>query len=125
VKYVIHILNWIKSNKVLAFLLIGLLTGCSILFLREQGRAKCEDCMPFKKQNEQLIGALIDIRKELTGTISAASYKDNGAEIFVMFAADTVPKKVRNQQQQVQKVIKKLDSIILKYRISQQQKQKT
>ena len=118
-KQVVAILNKIleiaKDVKVwfrVLIFVIALFAG-AILF----SRTKVKTDLSCEKQRGELIQALIDIRTELQPATSAVYYEGP------VFASDTVPK-VKSQQQQIQKVLSKLDSLILKYRIPQQ-KQKS
>lgn len=57
-KYAIGILNWIKTNKILAFVLIATITFSATQIFKAKGKANCEDCKPYKEMTSQLLDAL-------------------------------------------------------------------
>lgn len=106
-KYALSILNWIKTNKMLAFVLIAAITFSLTQIFKAKGKANCEDCTPFKQQNKELISALIDIRKDLQGSVST-SYNPNPLlnAAMILPVIDTTPV--------IKKVLSKIDSILFK-----------
>ena len=116
-KYAIEILKQIlaiaKDFKIWLRVLVLAIACFAGAILFSKTKVKQTDCSYYIQQNEKLIGALIEIRQSLS-SVDHVSY--------VTFASyDTTVK----PKTKIQKVISKIDSIILKYRISQQQKQKT
>lgn len=121
-KYAINILNWIKGNVILSFVLIGCITFSATQIFKAKAKANCEDCTPFKQQNKELISALIDIKKDLQASITT-SYQLQ-PELIMFASLDTT--RPQQQQAQVRKVLNKIDSIL--YRVKQdsiKQKSKT
>lgn len=59
-KYAIGILNWIKTNKILAFVLIGAITFSLTQIFKAKAKSNCEDCTPYQKIAEDLIAAFTD-----------------------------------------------------------------
>lgn len=107
--------------RVLVFI-IALFTG-AIMFSKT--KTKKEDCTYYIEQNKQLVGALIDIKKELQpAEEQPISFMGVDASPFV-FASfiDTTPtqrKQIQQkQQQQVQKVVGKIDSILFKIKVQE------
>ena len=119
-KYAIQILQKIleiaKDAKIWLRVIVLAITCFAGAILFSTTKVKKEDCSYYIKQNESLIGALIDIRKSLS-SVSHVSY--------LTFASyDTIVKPKSQNQKKIDSAIRKLDSIILQYRI-QQVKQKT
>ena len=117
-KYAVGILNWIKSNKILAFLLIGAVTYSLVRIFEAKSVGK--PCVECEKQRGELIQALIDIRTELS-PVNVTSFSGR-PDAFIYALYDTT--KPKTQEQKVQKVLSKIDSLLLKYKLPQQ-KQKT
>lgn len=123
-KYVVSIFraanqNW--TSRIFSIILIISVTY-SIVRITEakRGGKVCDEC---EKQRTELIQALIDIKKELSPVAETSLKMPVSASVsFALF--DTLkPVKKTQQQQQVQKVLNKIDSVLLKYRIPQKQKQ--
>lgn len=81
----------------------------------------CEDCGYYKKQANELLEALIGIKKDIKEVAAQISYPMDESTIRFMYASyDTVPKKKQTQQQiKLGAIATKIDSIIK----AQQQKQ--
>lgn len=131
-KHTLGILNWIKANKLLTAFIAAFGLVSALLIINAKGKAtiKCEDCQPFKEQNKELISALIDIKKDLV-SVQSTSFNQLQPELIMFASYDTIPKR-KIQQSQMQKVqqrvINKIDSLILRYRVKQDsltQKRKT
>lgn len=121
-KYALGILNWVKANKLLTAFIAAFGLASALLIINAKGKAvKCEDCQPFKEQNKELISALIEIKKDLV-SVQSTSFNQLQPELIMFASYDTIPKRKtpHSQMQQVQqRVINKIDSLILRYRIKQ------
>lgn len=117
-KYILPILDWIKSNKVMSIILIGLLTYSTVRIF--EAKKSCEDCGFYKKQNNDLIQALIGIKGDMQKMEAANTsyYPMDELPLTVMYASyDSIPKKKQTQQQiklsvSIKKEVSKIDSII-------------
>lgn len=121
VKEIFDVLNKNWASRIFTLILIAALTYSAINIFAAKGKSLCEDCTFYKTQNKELLGALIDIKKDLQSTMTTSfTGTDNG----LMFAAyDSLPKRrMNNQQQQVQRTINKIDSLIKIYSVQQKQK---
>lgn len=98
--------NWISRLFTLAILVIGLYGWLRVTKAKHIKDEVCE------KQRSELLQALLDIKRDLQPT-SQVSFQDYSFAVY-----DSIPKR-NNQQQQVQRAINKIDSILLKYRIRQ------
>lgn len=100
---------WLRFVVLVSVFFIG-----AILFSRTKTDSKgSETC---EKQRGELIQALIDIRRELEPAKAVSLSARPDAFIYAIF--DTVPKRQQQQvqQRQVQKVVSKIDSLLLKYK---------
>ena len=55
----IKILNWIDRHKMLSLLIVLVGVTSAVLIIREQGKAKCEDCTPYEKIAQDLLNAML------------------------------------------------------------------
>lgn len=107
--------DW-TSRLFTLILIVALTYSATKIFAAKTNVKTCDSC---EKQRNELIQALIDIRTELEPkTVSYSSRPD--AFIFAMY--DTT--KPQQQEQKVQKVLSKIDSLLMKYKVPQQ-KQKS
>ena len=115
---VLLILLRAAQNKIIWLrfvILVGVFFTGAILFSRTKTDSKgSETC---EKQRGELIQALIDIRRELEPAKPVVSLSAR-PDAFIYAIFDTVPKRQQQQvqQQQVQKVVQKIDSLLLKYK---------
>ena len=56
-KYAVGILNWIKGNPVLAFLLIAAFTYSLVRIF--EAKKSCQDCSPYEKIAQDLLNAML------------------------------------------------------------------
>ena len=96
--------------RVLIFVVVG--TGCVVVgaIAFSKTRTRVQDCTYYIEQNKQLVGALIEIRTDLQP--KATSFIGGGASIIFALYRDTIPKPKMSAQ--VNKVLNKIDSILLK-----------
>lgn len=126
IKDMFKAMNGSWSSRIFTLVLIALLTFSAINIFNARGRARCEDCTPYKEQNKQLIGALIDIKKDLQTTVTT-SFNGLHPELIMFANFDSIPKRQNQQQQsqQIRKVMNKIDSILWKLHIDSLKKTKT
>lgn len=97
--------NWVSRLFTITVLVISLYGWLRVTKAKHIKDVVCE------QERRELLQALIDIRKDLQ---SADAIQTN------YFYTDSLPKKMNNnQQQQVQKTINRIDSILLKFRVRQ------
>ena len=96
--------------RVLIFVVVA--TGCVVIgaIAFSKTRTKVQDCTYYIEQNKQLVGALIDIRTDLQP--KATSFVEGSAVVVFASLRDTLPKP--RMSAQVNKVLNKIDSILLK-----------
>lgn len=111
--------NWTSRIFTLVLILLGTYSASTIF----KAKSKNEDCTAWQEQtkqcneeNRQLIGAFIEIKKELSVVKPVAYYwnKEKGFETASF--RDTVPSQRTKEKQAVQKVMNKIDSILLKWK---------
>jgi len=110
--------NWTSRVFSLVFILLGTYSVSTIF----KAKAVKEDCTAWQEQvkevteqNRQLIGAFIEIKKELSVVKPVAYYwnKESGFEFASV--KDTVPSQRTKEKQAVQKVMNKIDSILRRF----------
>lgn len=119
---IVEVLNALKAIatntgtwlKVLILIIVGF--GGAILFSKTKVRV--EDCTDCNNQRRELIDALIDIKKDLSAAVNT-SY--NGGGNGIIFAQTATRRQTQAQQfkqsQQIRKVMSRIDSILIKYRM--------
>lgn len=120
---IMAILNWIKANKILAFVLIAAVTYSIVKIFEAKSKAVQQDCTVWQEQNKQcneqnakLIGAFIDIKKELSVVKPTAYYWNEKGYFEFASLKDTVPTQRQKEKAAVQKVMTKIDSILWKWK---------
>lgn len=111
-KYLTAIFNAVNQNWTSRIFSLVLIVSVSYSILRiTEAKTDVQGCVSCHSERNELIKALIDIRRELEPTANL-----NVRASLITFASfDTVRPQV--QQQQVQRVKKKIDSLLLKYKI--------
>lgn len=116
-KYLAAILTKIteiaKDVKVWLRVLVFVVVFFAGAILFSKTKVKPSDCKSCEADRSQLINALIDIRRELEPPTTTAR-ASVAASLFIDTTRPRQPQQV--QQRQVQKVVQKIDSILLKYK---------
>lgn len=116
-KYLAAILTKIteiaKDVKIWLRVLVFVMVFFAGAILFSKTRVKAADCTGCEADRSQLINALIDIRRELEPPTTTAR-ASVAASLFIDTTRPRQPQQV--QQRQVQKVVQKIDSILLKYK---------
>lgn len=99
-----------KDARVWFRIFILVVTGFVGAIAFSRTKVKVEDCSYFINQNQELISALIEIKKDLSATVST-SYTGEGEGIIF---AQNIPR--TSQGQQIRKTILRIDSILWKLR---------
>ena len=105
----IAILNWIKANPTLSVFVGMFLLGAAVLIIREQGKAKCEDCSPYEKIAQDLLNAMLK-EKETAFEPVRSSYQ------YAVYFQDTTKPMTKQQWNKYRDSVirvnqKKLDSL--------------
>jgi hypothetical protein len=124
-KYVLNILQWVNrtwANRICTLILIGLLTYSLTRIFEAKTKEDCtayiEQVKYYSEQNNMLLSAFMEIKKELQPTTT--SFVNGSTDIIFAAVRDTVPKKqtqqkqVQQMQQVQQKVLNKIDAILMK-----------
>ena len=114
---------WIKAI-VLIIVLGGTFTIGAVYFSKT--KVKTQDCSFYISQNKELLDALIGIKKDISAVSNTSYLMDNNSTVMMWYAAyDSAPRKRQTQQQmKLQKVVGKIDSIIMRMQQQMQQQQK-
>ena len=112
---------WIKAI-VLILVLGGTFTVGAVYF----SETKVKDCSFYISQNKELLDALIGIKKDIKSVSSTYYLMDANSQVMMWYASfDSTPRKRQTQQQmRLQKVVSKIDSIIMRVQQQMQQQQK-
>ena len=99
------------------FILLSLSIG-GYFYFKNSSHAKTNPCEYLEKQNRDLISVLLDVRR---GIDSAAKLPQQTSffqtrELLPMYAAylDTVPKRMSSYDSLINKLLKKIDSAVIK-----------
>jgi len=104
-----------KDAKVWLRVLVLVVTLFAGAIIFSRTKVKKEDCTYYIEQNKQLVNALIDIKRDLSVAVSTSF---TGEETGLIFAQNVPKQKSQYQQnQQIKKVMSKIDSVLLKYRL--------
>lgn len=134
---IVQILNALKgiatNTGIWLKVIILVVTGFGGAILFSKTKVKKEDCTAWQKQvqevteqNRQLIGAFIDIKKELAVVKPTAYYWQPETGFEFSGFRDTLPPTQRQKEKAaVQKVMSKIDSILWKWKQDSINKQKS
>lgn len=101
-----------KDAKIWFRVLVLVVAGFAGAILFSRTKVRVEDCTTCNVERRELLNALLEIKKEL----SVVSYVPMPNDLIFASVIDTLPKRQQQQmqQQQIRKVMSKIDSILLK-----------
>ena len=89
-KFILSILDWIKHNIVLGVFLV-IAVSFNIFQWNRKPKTVQPDCSYFQKQNDQLVSALIEVRKQMNDISPDTNTHDARHTAYI----DTIPKRRR------------------------------